>query len=272
MKFEIAKGITIGDILPGLVDEKEKTTILDSVIKKFYEMNPNIEKYDIYYNPIDFSYYPLNPVYNTWPFNLNDKEGVDINFEKIIKVNQNYPLYPEGTPHFIVLLNTYNSRDEVSSIMIDGVSMALGDRCHGSTFKIGEVYDVYIINLTEDQHPIHIHLVSFETIARFDFRIEDYKKDYLKLNGPLGERGFSKHPTPLDVRPYLTNREDAKEHEKLLTDMMGAPTEKVTLARVKFLSRGDSNFLFPVKGSSFVWHCHILEHEDNEMMRWFCLE
>jgi len=28
--------------------------------------------------------------------------------------------------------------------------------------------------------------------------------------------------------------------------------------------------IFPLEGL-FVWHCHILEHEDNEMMRPYCV-
>lgn len=119
---------------------------------------------------------------------------------------------------------------------------------------------------------MHIHLVTFETIARFDFDIEGYRKDYIHLNGPLGERGFSRHPQQLDVRPYLYKSEDAHESEKLMTDVVGAPTGKVTQVRVRFDSRGDNGFQFDIRGNSYVWHCHILEHEDNEMMRWFCLE
>lgn len=49
--------------------------------------------------------------------------------------------------------------------MIDGVGVDQG--CKGFRFKEGKVYDFYLINLTMDDHPIHIHLVNFQVIGRF---------------------------------------------------------------------------------------------------------
>jgi FtsP/CotA-like multicopper oxidase with cupredoxin domain len=46
----------------------------------------------------------------------------------------------------------------------------------------------------------------------------------------------------------------------------------VTIARVKFSNHYGKPFPFDVAKSKYVWHCHILEHEDNAMMRYFCLE
>jgi FtsP/CotA-like multicopper oxidase with cupredoxin domain len=43
-----------------------------------------------------------------------------------------------------------------------------------------------------------------------------------------------------------------------------SPTE----VPVNGVAPGQNKFVFdPTKGPGYVWHCHILDHEDNEMMR-----
>lgn len=64
----------------------------------------------------------------------------------------------------------------MSGMFIDGVPLKMG--CEGSTFKVGEVYDFYIINLTMDDHPIHIHLVNFQIIGRFEIDGVRYQQDW----------------------------------------------------------------------------------------------
>jgi Putative multicopper oxidases len=93
------------------------------------------------------------------------------------------------------------------------------------------------VNLTEDTHPIHIHLVRFQILDRqridtnafFDHRTLEFIGDVEPTTGI--EAGWKD-----------TVRADAG-----------------TLTRI----------IVPFKGYTgrYVWHCHILEHEDNEMMR-----
>lgn len=87
--------------------------------------------------------------------------------------------------------------------MIDAVGLNLG--CQGSVYKQGETYDFYIINLTIDGHPIHIHLVNFQIIGRFSIDTEKYREDWVRKNGKLGKRGYKKAPQQLDPRPYKTS-------------------------------------------------------------------
>lgn len=83
-------------------------------------------------------------------------------------------------------------------------------------------------NFTEDAHPIHIHHVQFEIIGR----------------EPIGGgTSIVGQNTPL---PGETGRKDT---------VVAYPNE---ITRVKALYG---------TGGLFVWHCHIVEHEDNEMMR-----
>jgi FtsP/CotA-like multicopper oxidase with cupredoxin domain len=49
---------------------------------------------------------------------------------------------------------------------------------------------------------------------------------------------------------------------------------EVTIIRVKFspIDDADGQYSFdPTSGPGYVWHCHIIDHEDNEMMRPYIL-
>ena len=51
-------------------------------------------------------------------------------------------------------------------------------------------------------------------------------------------------------------------------DTIQADAGSVTVIRVRFAPQDGSNYKFdPTVGPGYVWHCHILDHEDNEMMR-----
>jgi spore coat protein A len=97
----------------------------------------------------------------------------------------------------------------------------------------------HLINLTDDAHPIHIHLVDFQILDRRPFDAEKFKKKKV-----LSYTGPSIPPEP---------------QERGWKDTVRANPEQVTRIIMKF---------GPYTGL-YVWHCHILEHEDYEMMRPF---
>ena len=185
-----------------------------------------------------------------------------------------YPRFEEGIPYFTVLTNLMVRRKGRTGIMIDAVSMDLSRKCEGSTFGVGKTYDFYIINLTGDDHPMHIHLANFQVIGRFGFDTSRYQNDWWAINGGRpGAHGYDKIPSQLDPRPYRTTPIKAPSaDEEAFMDVISAPINQVTIARVHMNGRDGQPFPFKAEGSRYVWHCHILEHEDNEMMRWFCLE
>jgi spore coat protein A len=94
-----------------------------------------------------------------------------------------------------------------------------------------------LINLTDDTHPIHLHLVRFQILDRRRFDFEVYKK--------TGKLVYTGPPIPPEA------------HEAGWKDTVRADVLLVTRIIVKFEG---------YKGR-YVWHCHMLEHEDNEMMR-----
>lgn len=113
-----------------------------------------------------------------------------------------------------------------------------------------------LINLTGDAHPMHPHLVSFQVMERIPFDHEEFLDDYEDY---LEEKDKNKMPLPED---YLTGEaEPPKAWETGWKDTVIAYPEYITRIIANFDMKGD-----------YVWHCHILEHEDNEMMRPFLVE
>ncbi|UCH81863.1 MAG: multicopper oxidase domain-containing protein [Nitrospiraceae bacterium] len=96
-----------------------------------------------------------------------------------------------------------------------------------------EQWDIY--NLTVDGHPIHLHLVRYEVVDR-------------QLLDPI-----TMLPVGLPMPP--------EANETGYKDTVIAYPGEVTRLKAKFDIAG-----------LYVWHCHIVEHEDNEMMRPFCVD
>jgi spore coat protein A len=93
------------------------------------------------------------------------------------------------------------------------------------------------INLTDDSHPIHLHMVRFQLLDRRPFDLSVYQLTRKVV--------FTGPPTALP--PGELGWKDTVRVDPLT----------VTRIIVKF-----EGFT-----GRYVWHCHMLEHEDNEMMR-----
>ena len=109
----------------------------------------------------------------------------------------------------------------------------------------GAIQDWEIFNFTPDAHPIHIHLVQFNVFGRE--RIPGY---------PQCEVGnFSDSCSDAKLENVVFPQEEGWK------DTVIAHPGQVTRVRA----------MFDIEGL-YVWHCHILEHEDNEMMRPFVVQ
>ena len=95
-----------------------------------------------------------------------------------------------------------------------------------------EIWEIY--NATVDAHPMHIHEVVFEVVNRQPINVNEEDMT-------VQVTGSSTPP-----RPWETGFKDT---------VIALPGQ-VTRVKLKFEVAGQ-----------FVWHCHIVEHEDNEMMR-----
>jgi FtsP/CotA-like multicopper oxidase with cupredoxin domain len=139
---------------------------------------------------------------------------------------------------------------------------------------IGATEDWEFVNTTPLDHNKHIHLIQFLVLERRTIDAPRYLADWLTVNG---NPPFD-HPTlKLPVEPYITgDPEPPLAHEIGWKDTVRTPANQVTRIRIRWAiqSPQPGNLIgintFPidaVNGVGFIWHCHLLEHEDNEMMR-----
>ena len=98
-----------------------------------------------------------------------------------------------------------------------------------------EVWEFY--NTTADAHPMHIHEVAFQVVNREGLVLDE--------DGEVVQ--------PIQLIGSITPPEPSENGWK---DTVIAYPGQVTRLRLQFTNPGQ-----------FVWHCHIVEHEDNEMMR-----
>ena len=130
--------------------------------------------------------------------------------------------------------------------------------------KVDTVEQWNIINTTGDTHPIHLHLVQFQVLSRQRFKVEQYLETYYEH---LEHGSFGPHPVP-SADAFLTGKPvPPAANEAGWKDTVRANPGEVTSIMVPFGAKAAPGVPF---GNSFVgdyvWHCHILEHEDNEMM------
>lgn len=123
-----------------------------------------------------------------------------------------------------------------------------------------------IVNLTADTHPIHLHLVHFLLLERQRFDVAAY----LAAN-PLGAMGAGPWP-PASAGPFLVpgTTRGPRPSETGWKDTIQAHPGEVTRIVVPFGPGAHPSVPFGRLGNVFtgryVWHCHILDHEDHEMM------
>jgi FtsP/CotA-like multicopper oxidase with cupredoxin domain len=142
-----------------------------------------------------------------------------------------------------------------------------------------------IINLTGDAHPIHLHLVAFQIIERVPFRgpadaegTLQGVKDYIAAwhVNPNSQRPVLGYGVGTDhsPEPYLIPWQATRPapHERGWKDTVVCPPGQVTRIAVPFTGipfATDRPYLTQAGRSlqGYVWHCHILEHEDLQMMQ-----
>jgi spore coat protein A len=123
--------------------------------------------------------------------------------------------------------------------------------------SVGATEDWYYINLTADTHPMHPHLVTHQVIGRVPFDAAAYTAAAGGV-GPDGVAGID--PTLFATGPMIP----PDPTERGFKDTTKANPGTFTIIRAKF--ELPNNVVAPQR---YVHHCHIVEHEDNDMMRPF---
>jgi FtsP/CotA-like multicopper oxidase with cupredoxin domain len=116
-----------------------------------------------------------------------------------------------------------------------------------------EEWEIY--NFTGDAHPIHLHLVHFEQTGRNEISFEEGEPVTLLQHN--GEYGMVAGISAVQVGNAVNiDGFDGDYVETTRKDMVTALPEQMTRVKATF-----------DKAGRYVWHCHILSHEDHEMMR-----
>jgi spore coat protein A len=206
----------------------------------------------------------------------------------------------EGGPIEVLVNNTdYDGRTSPGIVadFADGVS---------ELPQVGAVELWEIINLTGDAHPMHTHLVQFQILNRQDYNFDAYAGELgvwasafpaaetfnpvctggvfcprygppLSYNTPNADGAIGGNPA---ISPYLIGAPTPPDPwEAGWKDLAKALPAQVLRLVVRWqptstpvtpdVSFAGTNFypFDPTEGPGYVWHCHIIDHEDNEMMR-----
>jgi spore coat protein A len=134
----------------------------------------------------------------------------------------------------LTLLDYYDYAGNSMTMLLNGTrwKMPITEKPIINTVEIWS-----LVNLTDDVHPIHLHLVRFQILDRRPFDEFAYNTNKtLKYTGP------ALPPDPNEAGWKDTVRADPGMVTRIIARFEG------------YIGR-------------YVWHCHLLEHEDNEMMR-----
>jgi spore coat protein A len=143
-------------------------------------------------------------------------------------------------------------------IQLLGTNLPANNRGHGfgraymdsatETPSNGDIEVWQIANLTGDTHPIHFHLVNVQIISRQPFKVSNY-------NGTPTYTGPARPPDPNETGWKDTVRMNPEEVTTVIMQFK--------LPSVPFNVPSSPR----IGGNEYVWHCHILEHEEHDMMR-----
>jgi len=103
------------------------------------------------------------------------------------------------------------------------------------------------INLSEDVHPVHVHLVRFQAISRQ--AVENADAVDISSDSTASDAPLVINPEPLPITPSEQGWKD---------------TIRVNPGEVVSIMATFEGFF-----GRFMYHCHMVEHEDSDMMRPF---
>lgn len=152
-----------------------------------------------------------------------------------------------------VLLNGYHYMDPVTDFV-----------------KAGTTETWAWINPTGDAHPMHTHLVSFEVVGRQPFDAAGYETAWNAYLDSGRQEALKPSLAAFLTGPMLPSGPEERGRK----DTVKAYPGFVTRIRARFDLPWTSALDLDLRHRTFgnwVYHCHILEHEENDMMRPFAI-
>ena len=158
----------------------------------------------------------------------------------------------EGTDEFGRLqpmLGTAEAVVDVTGATVNGALAWHSPITENPQIGATEIWEFH--NTSPDAHPIHLHQVHFDILERVPFTVQRTPVTVPQQDGP-GASSFAIVSENVD----LANARALTPNERGPKDMVVAPANEITRIKMTFDKPG-----------RYVWHCHILSHEDHDMMR-----
>ncbi|KAJ1402906.1 Multicopper oxidase, type 1 [Sesbania bispinosa] len=185
----------------------------------------------------------------------------EVDTSRIPKRLLNYPvadLSSVSHTRYVAMYEYTSDIDEPTHLYLNGKPY---EAPATETPKQGSTEVWYVINLTEDNHPLHIHLGLFKVLDQTELEKSDEFKDcMMKLNDAI----------KCHVDKYARGKkEEVPAHEKGWKNVFKMRPGFVTkiVVRFSYIHTNASYGFDATTEPGYVYHCHILDHEDNAMMR-----
>jgi FtsP/CotA-like multicopper oxidase with cupredoxin domain len=229
----------------------------------------------------------VHPITGTIPAN------VAATITKIRQLTLNEVVSVEDEPLEILVNNTKwdgkrqdgSVRNDFTPVTVNGLTNYVSEIPSEGDTELWE-----IVNLTADAHPIHTHLTQFQLLNRQAYNINKYSKGYSSAFD--GGMYIPAYGPPLNYAPSMASGQKYGGNPNIDPDLQGpvvppdqneagwkdtvmVPPKMVTRLVVRYAPTskpvGAPDLYYPFNPGaldfSYVWHCHIIDHEDNEMMR-----
>jgi FtsP/CotA-like multicopper oxidase with cupredoxin domain len=140
---------------------------------------------------------------------------------------------------------------------------------------VGSTEQWDILNIGGGGHQVHIHLIEFQVVSRQTINTAAYLQEWNRLNGfrPVTR------PIVVDPTPFLTGTpQPAPPIDSGWKDTVRAPSNQLTRIIARWAPQetpsggvAPGQNQFPIDPTAnqgqYLMHCHVLGHEDNDMMR-----
>jgi spore coat protein A, manganese oxidase len=142
---------------------------------------------------------------------------------------------------------------------------------------VGSTEEWDIVNVTGNIHSIHLHLIQFQIVGRQTITA-GYNTRWRTENGTSLPLAVPTKPVLVDEFLTSPTLNPPAAPEAGWKDTIVAPANAVTRIRVRWAPQendqtpqpGVNPFPFDPTNPDdpgYIWHCHLLEHEDHDMMR-----
>jgi FtsP/CotA-like multicopper oxidase with cupredoxin domain len=180
------------------------------------------------------------------------------------------PTLTADAPTKVKTMHVVNNRGNVG-LLLDGLDFT-SPTTEFSLVGSTERWD--LVQLAGVNHQIHLHLIEFQVVDRQPIDAAAYQRQWQLLNG---FRPVSR-PIVVDPAPFFTGPPTPPlPYETGWKDTVRAPGGQVTRIIARWAPQevsatgstpGVNQFpIDPTVDPGYMWHCHVLGHEDNDMMR-----